>query len=354
MTTRECVKCALPDRFPGIRFGDDGECNYCASYDLQKGRQDYDASLLKDAFDSLIRRIASEGGSRKYDCLVLYSGGKDSTSMLMNLRRKYDLKILAHTVDNGFLSKMTWQNIERVTQTLGVDLKVTKPRQEFAIQLFRNAMTQEMPFPKELRALASTVCQSCIGLVVGTSLFMAIDTQIPLVFAGFTPGQMPSVSIENFWKSESCMFLSDEVHKDDPLNFLKILADPIREKYGKEADQYYYKDQYVERGTFIPKVLFPFQALWDYNEDQIYEEIAKIGWQKPLDVDSCSTNCMLNSAGIVAFRRRYGYHPYVGEMSSMVRQGKITREHLVKMLGTVENKDALQISSQKLRLPMVD
>lgn len=351
---KRCTRCALPPQFPGIQLGPEGECNYCATHDLIKERKARDTQRLRSEFDTLIAETVARGGNR-YDALVAYSGGKDSTSMLLNLRRRYPtMKLLAHTLDNGFISETAWKNIEQVTRTLGVDLEVTKPRQEFTLSLFRHMLTQEMPFAKELRASASTLCQSCIGMVVGTSLNLCIASKIPLAFCGLTPGQIPSTSLENYWKVQSCFYISDRVYRDDPINILKLIADPIRERFGAEADAYFFKNQYVEPGSFIPKVIFPFHALWEYDERRIYAEIAELGWRRPTDVDSCSTNCMINSAGIVQFKRRYGYHPYNGELSNLVRQGKLTYDEALALLEARENAAALRQSSAALGLPIVD
>ena len=104
MATREssirCRRCALPDRFPGVRFGEDGECIYCATYDLLLPRKVKETERLKVAFLSLIEHTVAAGGNR-HDCIVAYSGGKDSTAMLLNLRRQFgSMKILAHTLDS--------------------------------------------------------------------------------------------------------------------------------------------------------------------------------------------------------------------------------------------------------------
>ena len=88
----------------------------------------------------------------------------------------------------------------------------------------------------------------------------------------------------------------------------------------------------MRKKSFVPKVLFPFHALFEYDETVIYETINKIGWKKPTDTDSCSTNCVLNAAGNSSCVKLYGYHPYVGEISQMVRECKLSYSDAMDIL----------------------
>ena len=77
-------------------------------------------------------------------------------------------------------------------------------------------------------------------------------------------------------------------------------------------------------------MLYPYHAMVEYNEDDIYRTIAEYGWAAPRDTDACSTNCRLNSVAIVSHVNQRRYHPYVAEMSCLVREGKMTADELVK------------------------
>ena len=57
-----------------------------------------------------------------YDVLVAYSGGKDSTYTLDVLVNKYNLRVLALTFDNTFISPRAEENIRNVCGALGADL----------------------------------------------------------------------------------------------------------------------------------------------------------------------------------------------------------------------------------------
>ena len=56
------------------------------------------------------QRVRRSGPRRRsYDVLMAYSGGKDSTYTLLLLRRKYGLRVLALSFDNGFVSPGPWR-----------------------------------------------------------------------------------------------------------------------------------------------------------------------------------------------------------------------------------------------------
>lgn len=322
-TLKRCIRCALPGTFPGVKFDKNGQCNYCVYQDIYKDREETIKVTLKKEFIKSINEVKKE--KHKYDCIVAYSGGKDSTFILNYLKQIFGLKILAHTLDNGFVSPAALRNIRKVTRRLKIDSVFTKPQDKLLKEVFTFALTENIPYPKEILAMMSQVCAVCIGMVFGSTIYLAIKHRIPLMFVGFTPGQYPAVTLENFLKLKSCLFLSEKVYKDDPEDILKIISDPVRERFGEKVNPYFFRSQYVEKGLPVPRVLLPYHALLEYDEKEILREIDKLGWKKPKDTDSCSTNCLLNTMGNQASQKHLGYHPYIGEMAYLVRQGKISR-----------------------------
>ncbi|MGA1839983.1 MAG: hypothetical protein ACMUIU_05085 [bacterium] len=345
---KRCNRCGLPETYPGIQFNQDYICNYCVHYDLFKEREEIVKTEVKERIIKLIENIKEQ--RQKYHCIVAYSGGKDSSFLLYHLRTKYKLNILACTLDNGFLSHTALQNVKTITKALNIDSRIIKPDFELLKEVFTYALTERIPYPKEILSMVSQVCAVCIGMILGTTLNLAIDLEVPLLFFGFTPGQYPAISLENFLKVDSCLFFSDKVYRDDPLDVLKVLSDPIKEKFGKKVGKFFFKSQYIPSGLPVPKILFPFHSLLDYDETEILKEISKLGWIRPIDTDACSTNCLLNSVGNYACMKQLGYHPYNGELSFMVRKGKITRKDAIESEKLEANSYAITNSLEKLGL----
>jgi len=349
---KRCKKCILPNTYPGIDFNEKGICNYCNYFEASKEMRNSLKEDLKGQFYQLIEETKTK--KKEYDCIVCYSGGKDSTFLLMELKEKFNLKILAFTLDNNFLSDRAKLNIKVIVNKLCIDYIIIKPEQDIICKIFRDVLTQKIVYPTELTAMLSPLCVACQGMILAAAFRLAKEKDISIVFVGFTPGQYPDVSYENFLKTKSCIYFSNTVYKDDPPDIIKMIRDPIDEVLGEKAGKYYLKSQYLEKGESYPYALFPFHAILNYNEEYIYKKIKTIGWIKPDDTDSCSTNCLINSLANLVFLKQYGYHPYIAEISAMVRDGLFNKEYALGLEKIEENNNILKRSLDKLQLSRED
>jgi len=109
---RRCTKCILPETFPGIGFDEDGVCNYCLDYEPVGVYGEEELSKVLDGY---------RGKGEKYDCIVPISGGRDGSFTLHQMVRKYEMRVLALTVDSGAITCEGYRNIERITEVLNVD-----------------------------------------------------------------------------------------------------------------------------------------------------------------------------------------------------------------------------------------
>lgn len=326
---RRCPRCALPETFPGIEFDERAGCNYCIYHEFFAEKQELFREKLSTAFVEVVEqaRLKTDG----HHAILCYSGGKDSTFLLHMLRTQYNMDVLAFTMDNGFISPQAFRNISKVVDKLGVDHVLVRPRSDLMKRMFREALTQKELFTKAVAPYGSACCMSCLSMVLGIALKMGREKKIPLVVIGFTPGQVADIGIESFIKTGSTMYFSREVARDDPFDFAKMIRDPLHEAVGNLVDRYIIKSQYLEEGDEeYPRVLYPYHAMVDYNEAQIYDTIAQYGWLAPKDTDACSTNCRINSVGIAAHVKQHGYHPYIAEMSQLVREGRMSYDEAVE------------------------
>lgn len=69
-----CSKCVLPDSRPNLIIGEDGVCNACKT---NSDKPNIDWSKRKNDFEQLVKHV--KANSKRYDCLIPVSGGKDST-----------------------------------------------------------------------------------------------------------------------------------------------------------------------------------------------------------------------------------------------------------------------------------
>jgi N-acetyl sugar amidotransferase len=114
-----CARCVLDITVPSISFDSNGVCNFCKSHDILA--RWYANKRTEDNFSKVIKKIKDSGKNKKYDCIVGFSGGTDSSSALW-LAQKSGLRPLAVHVDNGWNTEESVSNIKNVTSKLGVDL----------------------------------------------------------------------------------------------------------------------------------------------------------------------------------------------------------------------------------------
>ena len=327
---KRCTNCVLPETFPGISFNELGVCNFCQNYKghehLQEDRQKY-----RQKFENLINQYQNQS---YYDCLMAYSGGKDSTFTLTILKQRYGLSILALTFDNGFISPFAQKNIRNVVDTLGIDLMLIKPRFDLLKKIFIESSRNELYSPKTLER-ASTICTSCMGLVKFISLKTALEKNIPFITYGWSPGQAP---------------ISGSIFKNNPTmvrQMQQAIKTPLDKIVGDAINNYFLEDTAFKNGTSFPYNVSPL-AFLEYNEEKIFNTIKKLGWDKPEDTDANSTNCLLNSYGNVIHKKRYHFHPYAFEMGKLVREGYLKRAEALSKLEVEENIETVQYVKKKL------
>lgn len=110
---RRCTRCLLPETFPFIYYDNEGVCNYCNNYRLKNQPKPLDDLL------QLVEPYRSRNGS--CDCIVPYSGGRDSTFMLHMVKKVLDLNPITFTYDWGMVTDLARRNIARVCGKLGVE-----------------------------------------------------------------------------------------------------------------------------------------------------------------------------------------------------------------------------------------
>ena len=100
--------CSLDEGHPGIFIDDQGVCNLCR-LDVESGLSD-NLKYTQESYERFRRSPPNPHGP--YDCLLLYSGGKDSTYMLDRFVNEEGRRVLAYTFDVPFESKRAAENVE--------------------------------------------------------------------------------------------------------------------------------------------------------------------------------------------------------------------------------------------------
>jgi len=206
---------------------------------------DREKEKYREKFEDLIARFSKGSG---YECLVCFSGGKDSTYTLDLLKNHYGLRILAVTMDNGFISPVAMENIRRMVESLGVDHIFFKPRFDLLKQIFAGAATEVFYSGKTLQR-ASTICTSCISIVKFTALRMAIEQEIPFVGYGWSPGQAPIQS--SVMRTNPSLIRAAQ----------KSVQVPLVERFGHEGIFIFLRSIILKKRIFFPITSIPLPFL---------------------------------------------------------------------------------------------
>lgn len=109
---KRCTKCILPETMPFITFNSNGVCNYCTTY-TPKNKPKPKEELFK-----LVEPYRRNGAA---DCIVPFSGGRDSCYGLHLIMEELDMKPITYTYDWGLVTDLGRRNISRMCSQLGVE-----------------------------------------------------------------------------------------------------------------------------------------------------------------------------------------------------------------------------------------
>jgi len=329
---RLCTRCILPETFPGIIFDDEGVCNYCHRA-LVEEKLAAQREVAHARFEQLLEEVRGRG---TYDVLVGWSGGKDSTYILARLLKEFKVRVLAFTFDNGFVSKQAFRNMEKLSDSLGVDHLIYKARFDMMRTVFNASALGNEIYPKSALGRASNICTSCMGLAKSLALRLCIEKNIPMTAFGWTPGQVP---------------LASGIFKSNPSMIRKMQeasSGPMRHLVGDEAVRpYFLEEEHYERPERFPYNISPL-AFMVYDETKVYDYVQALGWKKPRDTDANSTNCLLNSYAINVHLDQERFHPYVAELAGLVREGRMDREEALARVNEMPSEQVVNFVTDRL------
>jgi hypothetical protein len=306
---RYCERCGIASNVPGATFDDAGVCNLCRAFDSYVDKAQ---SYFKSP-EELQLLVTEMQANRKgpYDCIVLLSGGKDSSFMLCKLCAM-GVKPLAFTLDNGFISEQAKANIRRLVTTLGVDLH------------WGGTPHMNEIFVDSLKQFAN-VCNGCFKTVYTLATNLAREKGIPYIVTGLSRGQ--------FFETR----LTEEVFKRgdyDPARLDALILEARKEYHRRDdaVSRYLDVDVFRSDSVFEEVKFIDFYRYWSAPLDEMLEFLkTQAGWSRPSDTGR-STNCLINELGIYIHKKQRGFHNYALPYSWDVRLGQKTREEAIDEL----------------------
>jgi len=325
-----CSICVLPETFPTIEYDHQGVCNYCRAFKGEEHQEDLRKEYRK-IFENLLKDHKGKGD---YDVLMAYSGGKDSSYTLDVFKNYFNLRVLALTFDNSFVSPYAMSNMRTVTDRLGIDHIIFKPSFEVMKRVFNISISGNL-YSKKTLERASTICTSCMSFVKYVSLKLALEKEIPFIGYGWSPGQAPVQS--SVMKTSPAFVQATQ----------KVIYEPLHKKIGDDINPYFLGSKHFKLSDKFPYNIHPL-AFLDYDEEKVYKRIQELGWEPPRDTDPNSTNCLMNAFANQIHQDQFGFHPYAFEIAGLVRMGVLSREEGLKRLNEPSNLKIIEEVKQKL------
>ena len=124
-----CKNCVTPNTRPRIVFNKNGVCNACVNN--QEKNLTVDWNERSEEFKKIIRIIKHKNINKQYDCIVPWSGGKDSTYIALRLKNEFGLNPLLVTFAPLIPNKIGRHNRE-ILLDYGFDSIYFRPNQKVA------------------------------------------------------------------------------------------------------------------------------------------------------------------------------------------------------------------------------
>ena len=323
-----CKRCGISSLYPVVDFDQTGTCNMCREYDSYRDRAQSYFRTLPELKEKLTRVDGSEG--QPYDCVMLLSGGKDSTYALCRLV-DLGIKVFALTLDNGYLSDGAIENIRKVVADINVDHEfVSTPHMN---RIFADSLKRH-----------SSVCYGCFKTIYTLALIKAHELGIPKIVTGLSQGQFFETRLVK-QVFDCADFDPDEIDRQ-VLETRKIyhrLPDEVTASLDMtlfETDDIFNQVEFVDFYRYCDTSVSGIYAYLDQN----------VSWLRPEDTGR-STNCLINETGIHVHKVVNGYHNYALPYSWDVRLGHKTRD---EALGELDDEIDLAKTSEILNELNID
>jgi N-acetyl sugar amidotransferase len=340
----KCKNCGLPETYETIEFDSQGICNVCRQKEYKDAVIDW--AERKEQLDNL---VAEYRGKYDYDCLIPFSGGKDSTFTLYYLVKEYKLKPLVIQFNHGFFRPNLMKNNERTFKKLGVDVLTFTPNWKVVKRLMKEALIRKGDF-----------CWHCHTGIFAYPMHVAIKFNVPLIFWGepsseytayydYRNGEIEEVDEKRFNRFVNLGITAEDMEGMINQDFDLDPRDLMPYTFPKIRDLKRINYRSVCLGSYIP---------WD-TQKQSQIIMKELGWQgdqvegMPFDKYPYEkVECYMQGVRDYIKYLKRGY-ARVSQMTALdLRNGRITKTEADRLVAEYEGKKppSLEIFLEYLEL----
>lgn len=329
---RRCSKCILPETMPYISFDSEGVCNYCRHYVPRNQPRPV------EEIERLVEKYRRTSGP---ECIVPFSGGRDSCYALHLIVKKLGLRAIAYTYDWGMVTDLGRRNISRMCAELGVENiiiadNITRKRAHIATNLKAWLRAPDLGMISILTAGDKHFFRHVETVKEQTNVRLNLWGVNPLEVTHFKAGflgVLPDFAEKHVYshgirKQLRYHALRTRAMLRSPRYFNTSMWDTLTgefyRSFTKKLDYYH---------------IFDF---WHWDERLVDDTLKQYDWERAVDTNST----WRIGDGTAAFYN-YIYHSVVGFSehdtfrSNQVREGQLTREQALELVAD-ENRPRYQ------------
>ena len=315
---RKCTRCLVPETVDTITFDEEGVCSVCRQVEFKQDRIDWDARRIQ--LDELVAEYKGKG---LYDCIVPYSGGKDSVFQLYYIVKVLKLKALVVRFNHWGYRPLVEENNTSVFKQLGCDVVEFTPNFHVVRELMLESFKRRGDF-----------CWHCHTGIYSGVMHMAVRFEVPLLFWGESTAEYHSwytfEEMEEIDEKRFNRMMNQGITADDMFEFLQGRVerrDLWMFDYPKRKDLIRLKVRSVCLGNYIE---------WDTKANVALIE-KELGWKGqpvegvPPEYDYEKIECTFQGMRDYSKYVKRGYGRSNHLLSIDIRNGRKTREEAVEI-----------------------
>jgi DNA-binding ferritin-like protein (Dps family) len=320
---KRCTKCVLPETMPFIKFDANGVCNYCNNYKLRN---------VPKPKEELFRLVESYRRAKGNDCIVPFSGGRDSCYGLHLIVNELKMKPVTYTYDWGMVTDLGRRNISRMCSQMGVENiivadDITKKRKYIEINLRAWLKSPHLGMISILTAGDKHFFRHVETIKKQTGINLNLWGVNPLEVTHFKAGFLgvpPYFEEERVYTHGALKQL-----RYQKLRFKAMLKSPgyfNRSLWDTLSGEYY-------RSFTKKEDYFHIFDYWRWDEEIVNKTLELYNWEKAPDTKAT----WRIGDGTAAFYN-YIYYTVAGFSehdtfrSNQIREGQLTREEALKLV----------------------